>query len=153
MVENTGTAVRLFLILIMSSVSVSANAAQSHQITSGQQLEINEHAICKKVTNNNPLSIFVPTNSQTEWQAFLTNASNVSILDCAATPDCRTGYYGDQYYYVDNGGDSFCANWGGVWAGVAVTIGGQYTVGPSLGVDPSSDDYCTWYAYQICKNW
>ena len=39
-------------------------AAVSYQVNSGATSTIDEHTVCKKVTNNNALAIFVPTNTE-----------------------------------------------------------------------------------------
>jgi len=68
----------LFAMLIIGIVY----AADSYQINSGAQVTIDEHTVCKKVTNNNALAIFVPTKTADEWTAFRTYASGVTLGDC-----------------------------------------------------------------------
>jgi len=85
----------LFTMLIIGIVY----AADSYQVNSGTQVTIDEHTVCKKVTNNNALAIFVPTKTADEWTAFRTNASGVSIteccnangLACSSDADCCSG--------------------------------------------------------------
>lgn len=60
-------------------------AATSYRVNSGTQVTINEQGVCKKVTNNNAGDIFVPTNTATEWTAFRTNATGISLAECTTT--------------------------------------------------------------------
>ena len=48
----------------------------------GRTVLVNAHGVCKKVTNYNGLSFFVPTNVATEWSDFRSNASNKNLADC-----------------------------------------------------------------------
>lgn len=68
----------LFAMLIIAIVY----AAEYYQINSGAQVTINEHGVCKKVTNNNALAIFVPTKTADEWAAFRTYASGLTYVGC-----------------------------------------------------------------------
>ena len=77
-------------------------AATSYQVNSGAQVTVDEWSVCKKVTNNNALAIFVPTNTADEWTAFRNYASGVSYADCCsgsgvactAAADCCSGLCG-----------------------------------------------------------
>jgi hypothetical protein len=62
-------------------------AAEYYQVNSGAQATINEWSVCKKVTNNNALAIFVPTKTAAEWTAFRTYASGVSYTGCCQDND------------------------------------------------------------------
>ena len=77
----------LFTMLLIGIVY----AATSYQVNSGATSTIDEWSVCQKVTNNNALAIFVPTNTEAEWTAFRTYASGVSLAECG--------------YYCDNDGD------------------------------------------------
>jgi len=79
----------LFAMLVIGIVY----AATSYQVNSGATSTINEWSVCKKVTNNNALAIFVPTNTAAEWTAFRTNASGVSYAECCSANGvtCSTG--------------------------------------------------------------
>lgn len=48
----------------------SAFAADSYQVNNGQTAVIDEHGICRVVTNNSGNSLFVPTRTSAEWTAF-----------------------------------------------------------------------------------
>lgn len=93
----------LFVMLIIGIVY----AAEYYQINSGAQVTIDEWSVCKKVTNNNALAIFVPTKTADEWTAFRTYASGVTYADCdnaacSSDDDCDSGYC-----YVDKDGDRY----------------------------------------------
>jgi hypothetical protein len=69
-------------------------AADYYQINSGAQVTIDEHSVCKKVTNNNALAIFVPTKISDEWLLFRTYASGVTYADCLYCQDADGDGYG-----------------------------------------------------------
>lgn len=71
-----------FLLLFISSIFIVYAASQYYQINSGAEVTVDEHEVCKKVTNNNAKSLFVPTNTAGEWQAFRDNAQGVSFQAC-----------------------------------------------------------------------
>src|SRR5690606_22963184 len=63
-----------------------AQAADSYSVASGATATIDEHGVCKKVTNQHAsgLSIFVPTKTSPEWSSFRSNLPlGVSLADCA----------------------------------------------------------------------
>jgi len=74
------TTIGLFYLVVL--------AATSYKVDSGATATIDEWDVCKKVTNNNSLAIFVPTNTSDEWAAFRNNATGVSLAEC--------GYYCDE---------------------------------------------------------
>ncbi|MDA3854633.1 MAG: hypothetical protein PF569_00130 [Candidatus Woesearchaeota archaeon] len=76
-------------VLIFIGLIFLVYAATYYQVNSGATVTIDEQGICKEVTNNNGLAMFVPTNSLAEWTAFRDNAVGVTINDCA--PDCVVG--------------------------------------------------------------
>ena len=80
----------LFAMLIIGIVY----AAESYRVNSGTQVTINEWSVCKKVTNNNALAIFVPTKTAAEWTAFRTNASGVTFAECVYCQDADGDGYG-----------------------------------------------------------
>lgn len=69
-------------------------AADYYQVNSGAQVTIDMHSVCKKVTNNNALGIFVPTKTEAEWTAFRTNASGVTLAECGYCQDSDGDGYG-----------------------------------------------------------
>jgi len=81
----------LFAMLIIGIVY----AADSYKVNSGATSTIDEHGVCKKVTNNNALAIFVPTKTADEWTAFRTYASGVSLADCIYCDDSDGDGYGE----------------------------------------------------------
>ena len=80
----------LFAMLLIGIVY----AATSYQVNSGVQVTIDEWSVCKKVTNNNALAIFVPTNTEAEWTAFRTYASGVTYTECVTCTDSDDDGYG-----------------------------------------------------------
>lgn len=80
----------LFAILIIAIVY----AANYYKVDSGATSTIDEHGVCKKVTNNNALDIFVPTKTADEWTAFRNNASGVTLADCLYCQDSDGDGYG-----------------------------------------------------------
>ena len=80
----------LFAMLLIGIVY----AATSYQVNSGVQVTIDEWSVCKKVTNNNALAIFVPTNTEAEWTAFRTYASGVTYAECIYCDDTDDDGYG-----------------------------------------------------------
>ncbi len=81
----------LFTLLIIGIVY----AADSYQVNSAAQVTIDEWSVCKKVTNNNALAIFVPTKTADEWTAFRTNASGVTLAECIYCDDDDGDGYGE----------------------------------------------------------
>lgn len=77
---------RLALLLAVSfSLSSQASfAANSYAIAAGATSTIEEHGICRKVTNNAAQTIFVPTKTSTEWSTFIANASMTTRAICDA---------------------------------------------------------------------
>lgn len=82
----------LFVLFIIGIVY----AADSYQVNSGAQVTIDEHTVCKKVTNNNSLAIFVPTKTAAEWAAFRSYASGVTYVNCGW--DITTATYDSKYF-------------------------------------------------------
>ena len=72
-----------------------------YRVNSGETKKIDEHGICKEVTNGGSKDIFIPTKTQAEWESFINNApSEISLsecgisvrIECSATSDwgfCR----------------------------------------------------------------
>ena len=81
----------LFVMLIIGIVY----AADSYQVNSGAQVTIDEYTVCKKVTNNNALAIFVPTKTAAEWTAFRSYASGVTYAECIYCDDDDGDGYGE----------------------------------------------------------
>ena len=96
----------LFTMLIIGIVY----AADSYQVNSGAQVTIDEHSVCKKVTNNNALAIFVPTKIAAEWTAFRTHASGVTLGDCTYYCDeDNDGHYTETLVLCPSGRTSASA--------------------------------------------
>ena len=86
----------LFVMLLIGIVY----AAEYYQVNSGATSTIDEWSVCKKVTNNNALGIFVPTKTEAEWTAFRTNVSGVTSAECCV---CSTGPCCDGCNIMANG--------------------------------------------------
>ena len=72
-----------FILAVIGLFYLIAYAASSYRVNSGDTVKIDEWGVCKKVTNNNSLDIFVPTNTDTEWADFRNNASGVTLAGCS----------------------------------------------------------------------
>jgi hypothetical protein len=96
-------------------------AAESYRVNSGTQVTIDEWGVCKKVTNNNALAIFVPTKTAAEWTAFRTYATGVTYAECcsangvACSSDanccsaiCGTDADADNYFSLAAGHTGTC---------------------------------------------
>jgi len=78
------------LLATIGSFYLVVLAAISYRVNSGETKQINAWGVCKKVTNNNSLDIFVPTKTSDEWTDFRNNAtytSNVSLAECGVYCD------------------------------------------------------------------
>lgn len=78
-----GSTQSLFLAFGFLISCTMAVAAQYYSITPGATVQINEHGLCRNVTNNTGLSIFVPTNSSGEWNNFLNNFAGATKTPCS----------------------------------------------------------------------
>lgn len=86
------------LILLIVLVSAAAyHIAPKNSVT----VTINEHSVCKKVTNSGSYDLFVPTNTAGEWSSFRSNyPAGVSLGSCGSTYTLTEGSWGEaQYYY------------------------------------------------------
>ncbi len=98
--------------VLLFNQPANACTQQYYEVSNGQTTKINECGSCKMVTNNSPLSIFVPTNTALEFTDFYNNLPpdvtattcevtvtvplNASILCCASKNySCNAG---PQYY-------------------------------------------------------
>lgn len=78
-----------------------SQAAESYGVASAQLVRIDEHGVCKNVTNNHAQSIFVPTKTAVEWSTFRSNATQVTIADCpACAPGKQIFGVGDNQTFV-----------------------------------------------------
>lgn len=75
-------------------------SADMYQVAAGATVTINEHNVCRKVTNGGSNPIMVPTGSRDQWAtgqgAFLTNVammSGVSVSNCIADITVNAMYY------------------------------------------------------------
>lgn len=79
---------RFYFVVIISVIfgllALSVDAAQSYRVNAGQSnVQINEHGVCKKVTNTGAKDVFIPTNTSAEWSGFLAHLpSSVTVGSC-----------------------------------------------------------------------
>lgn len=61
-----------------------AVGAEFHLLASGQQKVIDEHGVCRIVTNTSGQTIYIPTKAAAEWSSFYNTASgSVTAPPCA----------------------------------------------------------------------
>jgi len=132
----------IFGILILFSIlffcSYIVEAAEYYKVNVGTTVTINEHGVCKKVTNSGSSHIFVPTKTTTEWSEFrIHHPSNVYLGECC-TNDCS---YSGQKICCSNWGYKTCGNYDGdsclEWSGCS-SCGTDKCVGTTW-----RDYYCT----------
>lgn len=97
--EFVRIAVRTWVILGAVFLPVfRARAAQFYAVPPATNTQISEFGTCKVINHNLAQSLFVPTKTQPEWDAFVANKPPaVTLSDCAApTPRViSTSYYSD----------------------------------------------------------
>ncbi len=75
----------LLLVLVVHATTI-------HSVNPGANKEITEFSTCKKITNSGSHGIFVPTGSNSEWQAFYDNPpAGISIGNCYVPPAPKCG--------------------------------------------------------------
>lgn len=73
----------LLFVFSLSFIHV-AKANTSYSVLAGQTITIDEHGICKKITNSGSRNIFVPTKSISEWSSFLSNSpTGINLSNCS----------------------------------------------------------------------
>lgn len=91
--RNISTKIFPFSLLFLATLSTQgADAAQSYSVNAGQSnVQINEHGVCKKVSNTGTKGVFVPTNTAAEWNGFLSHLpSGVAVSNCSNYGRIRT---------------------------------------------------------------
>lgn len=76
-----------FIVVVMATLifqPLAAKAADSYRVNIGQTVTVDEHGVCKKVTNSGAGGeIFIPTRSAAEWLSFRNgNPAGTSLADC-----------------------------------------------------------------------
>lgn len=86
------------LCLFMGLGFSDAVAANYHQVNNGQSSVIDEHTVCRVVTNNSGAAIYVPTKTSAEWASFYNNPpTSVTSPPCAGcTLDGANVAHGDS---------------------------------------------------------
>lgn len=78
-----------FSVIIISfiiMIPLIAYAAVSYKSDPGTTIIVNEHGICKKVKNTGTNSYFIPTNTLSEWNSFISANSyltDITLENCA----------------------------------------------------------------------
>lgn len=152
----------LFGIIIVVSI---VYAATSYRVTGGgATTTINEWSMCKKVTNNNSLALFIPTGTSAEWSAFRSYAPSVTLAECQKP--CAGLSLGGYCWYAGTMGascDSTCTTHGSCdlvgtrdYAGSNGTLANCAAIIAALGfpsmrsVDLTTDYFgCAFYGYFI----
>lgn len=66
----------------------------------GSTVTVDEHSDCQKVINNSGSSYFIPTKTNSEWQAFQNNLpTNVSLDSCCVSHANSSCVGGDVYWF------------------------------------------------------
>ena len=84
-------------VLFYAFTSLPAAAAERYTVANTATVQIDEHSVCKDVTNNAGASIMVPTKTANEWSTggscFLSNLPpSVTAADCGGS--CGSAAYG-----------------------------------------------------------
>lgn len=79
--------VTFYIVFIIALQSVAIN---SYKVTkAGGSLQIHEFSLCRRVTNNRTLDLFIPTKTSTEWAAFRSKVpTNVTAQYCFYNQNC-----------------------------------------------------------------
>lgn len=80
------------IFILFASIALIVYAATFYQIIPSATVKIDEHGVCKNVKNNNGSSIFVPTATPAEWQAFRDKAQGVALSECIPMYDHISGF-------------------------------------------------------------
>jgi len=75
---------------VLLSFSVASEASTSYRIEINSSKEITEFSVAKNVTNKCAYPIFVPTNTASEWSAFVSKAPACVTITGVKTP-CEKG--------------------------------------------------------------
>lgn len=69
-------------------------AANSYNIAASASTTIDEHGVCRIVTNNSAKAMFIPTKTNLEWTQVrnATSAPNISMGFCPGDPDAITAW-------------------------------------------------------------
>jgi len=87
----------IFFLSIRVAVAIDPTE-EGYRVGYGQSKEIDEHSVCKEVTNNHAsgLDIFIPTKTSEEWENFCSSPPpGVTLEDCgpcSSPPEHLSGY-------------------------------------------------------------
>jgi hypothetical protein len=106
-------------------MAVSAWASDGTTVNAGATQDITAHSVCKRVTNNAGVSVYVPTTSAPEWASFYgAPPSTVSVSACP--PTCGGFSLGGYCWYTGALGqscDTICSTRGGSTSGTINYVG------------------------------
>lgn len=113
--------IRYALPIILLAMATSVYASVSYSIPPQTQMIINEQGICRQVTNQSiNLSLFVPTNTSTEWSDFINDVSpSVASVGnpsggVGGTPvneaGCSGGYWSAKSTFTNSSANSITVN-------------------------------------------
>lgn len=108
----------LGVLALLVLFSGGAWGADSYRVNSGATVQINEHSVCQRVTNNHASGqgILVPTKTASEWTTFRNNRpAGVTLAACP--PQCAGKSVGGYCWYAgvsDQSCTQVCSARGGV---------------------------------------
>lgn len=91
----------LLWVVLGLSIPTVAHTADSYILPTATQQVIEEHGVCRYVSNTTGQSIFIPTKTAAEWSSFYNNTPpNVTAPVCASCSlDGVTVAHGDSYTF------------------------------------------------------
>ena len=113
----------------------TVSAAEKYQVNVSQTVEIDEHGVCKDVTNDSAaLDVFVPTKTAAEWEAFRNNPpTGVSLADCVVAPTFFMPSFNRGCGSCPNGVHRHISTWTNrlqTWEDYCINPSGQRSVNP-----------------------
>lgn len=78
--KNRGEFLHIICCLLLAGLAILAlsettEAAEYHLVPADQQAVIDEHGVCRVVTNTTSKTIYIPTKTPAEWSSFYNTAS------------------------------------------------------------------------------
>lgn len=74
------------ILFFLAMATISFAASTYYQVNNTQNSTVNEWGTCKRVTNNTGKSLFIPTKTAAEWNAFVSNKpSSVTLGTCTCS--------------------------------------------------------------------
>lgn len=136
----------LLACVVLILMTASAWASDGTTVNAGATQDITAHSVCKRVTNNAGVSVYVPTTSAAEWASFYgAPPSAVSVSACP--PTCGGFSHGGYCWYlsaVQQSCTTACASRGGTtvgtinYTGTSGSLANCASVAQGLGVSYSN---------------